>query len=114
MTGNPNILNSIDFVMYVFYYLQGMGALRIKIIEYSQLFWKKQKLTIVKKIRFVYEVKELYFCLFVWFFLLFDDLGTSTCTSRAKYHIFQVNALSLKMNKLLSHTSQQSIVKKLK
>ena len=35
MTGNPNILNSIDFVMYVFYYLQGMGALRIKIIEYS-------------------------------------------------------------------------------
>ena len=68
MTGNPNILNSIDFIMYVFYYLQGMGDLRIKIIEYSQLFWKKQKLTIVKKIRFVYEVKELYFCLFGWFF----------------------------------------------
>ena len=35
MTGDPNILNSIDFVMYVSYYLQGMGALRIKIIEYS-------------------------------------------------------------------------------
>ena len=35
MTGDPNILNSINFVMYVFYYLQGMGALRIKIIEYS-------------------------------------------------------------------------------
>ena len=35
MTGDPNILNSIDFVTYVFYYLQGMGALRIKIIEYS-------------------------------------------------------------------------------
>ena len=35
MTGDPNILNSIDFVMYVFHYLQGMGALRIKIIEYS-------------------------------------------------------------------------------
>ena len=35
MTGDPNILNSINFVVYVFYYLQGMGALRIKIIEYS-------------------------------------------------------------------------------
>ena len=35
MTGDPNIINSIDFVMFVFYYLQGMGALRIKIIEYS-------------------------------------------------------------------------------
>ena len=100
MTGDPNIINSIDFVMFVFYYLQGMGALRIKIIEYSQLFWKKQKLTIVKKIRFVYEVKELYFCLFVWFFFwLFDDPGTCTFTSHAKYHNFQVNALSLKMNK---------------
>ena len=30
------------------------------------------------------------------FFLLFDDPGTCTCTSHAKYHIFQVNALSFK------------------
>ena len=47
----------------------------------------------------------IFVCLFV-FFLLFDDPGTCTCTSHAKYHNFQVNALSLKMNKLLSHTSQ--------
>ena len=46
----------------------------------------------------------IFVCLFVC--LLFDDLYTCTCTSHAKYHIFQVNALSLKMNKLLSHTSQ--------